>query len=107
MGAVPEKVWTASCRAQQFGSRKGDHDTRSMRPEFRSERGLSGVACDRSKVAKSEMSGVNMTSRKQTARVAGALYLVMGLAGAFSIMYIPRFFMIPGDAAATASNILS
>jgi hypothetical protein len=48
-----------------------------------------------------------MTSRKQTARVAGALYLVMGLAGAFSIMYIPRFFMIPGDAAATASNILS
>jgi len=48
-----------------------------------------------------------MTSRKQTARVAGALYLVMGLAGAFSIMYVPRFFMIPGDAAATASNILS
>jgi hypothetical protein len=48
-----------------------------------------------------------MTSRKQTARVAGALYLVMGLAGAFSIMYIPRFFMIPGDAAATAGNIAS
>jgi hypothetical protein len=48
-----------------------------------------------------------MTSRKQTAHVAGALYLVMGLAGAFSIMYIPRFFVIPGDAAATASNIVS
>ena len=26
-----------------------------------------------------------MTSRKQTARIAGVLYLVMGLAGAFSI----------------------
>jgi hypothetical protein len=48
-----------------------------------------------------------MTSRKQTAQVAGALYLVMGLAGAFSIMYIPRFFMIPGDATATAGNIVS
>jgi Domain of unknown function (DUF4386) len=48
-----------------------------------------------------------MNSLKQTARLAGALYLVMGLAGAFSIMYIPRFFMIRGDAAATARNILS
>ncbi len=47
------------------------------------------------------------TSRKQTARLAGALYLVMGLAGAFSIMYIPRFFMIRGDPATTASNIAS
>ena len=48
-----------------------------------------------------------MTSRKQTARLAGALYLVMGLAGAFSIMYIPRTFIVRGDAAATASNIVS
>jgi len=48
-----------------------------------------------------------MTSRNQTARFAGFLYLVMGLAGAFSIAYIPRAFVVRGDAAATASNILA
>ena len=48
-----------------------------------------------------------MTSRKQTARLAGLLYLVMGLAGAFSIAFIPRVFVVRGDAAATASNIAS
>ncbi len=48
-----------------------------------------------------------MTSRKQTARLAGVLYLVMGLAGAFSIAFIPRVFVVRGDAAATASNIAS
>jgi len=48
-----------------------------------------------------------MTSRKQTARLAGVLYLVMGLAGAFSIAYIPKTFVVQGDAAATAGNILS
>jgi len=46
-----------------------------------------------------------MTSRKQTARFAGLLYLVMGLAGAFSIAYIPKTFIVRGDAAATAGNI--
>ena len=48
-----------------------------------------------------------MTSRKQTARLAGVLYLVMGLAGAFSIAFIPRIFVVRGDAAATASNIVA
>lgn len=48
-----------------------------------------------------------MTSRKQIARLAGVLYLVMGLAGAFSIAFIPRVFVVRGDAAATASNIAS
>lgn len=47
-----------------------------------------------------------MTSRKRTARLAGILYTIMGIAGAFSIAYIPRAFVVPGDAAATASNIL-
>ena len=48
-----------------------------------------------------------MRSRTQTARFAGFLYLVMGLAGAFSIAYIPRAFVVRGDAAATAANILA
>lgn len=48
-----------------------------------------------------------MKSRKQTARFAGLLYAIMGFAGAFSIAYIPKAFVVRGDAAATASNILS
>lgn len=48
-----------------------------------------------------------MTSRQRTARLAGVLYLLMGLAAFFSIMYIPRAFVVRGDAAATANNIAS
>lgn len=46
-----------------------------------------------------------MNSTKKTARVAGLLYLLMALTGAFSIMYIPSTFIVPGDAAATAGRI--
>ena len=53
------------------------------------------------------MTVASVVSRKRTARFAGFLYLVMGLAGAFSIAYIPRAFVVPGDAAATAANILA
>ncbi|MDP1857900.1 MAG: DUF4386 domain-containing protein [Gemmatimonadaceae bacterium] len=48
-----------------------------------------------------------MNPRKQTARLAGVLYVLMGFAGAFSIMFIPRTFVVRGDAAATADNIAS
>jgi hypothetical protein len=44
-------------------------------------------------------------SRKQTARLAGALYLAMGLPGAFALISMPRIFLVPGDATATASRI--
>jgi hypothetical protein len=46
-----------------------------------------------------------VTSRKQTARLAGALYAGMGLPGAFTLVYIPSVFLVPGDATATASRI--
>jgi hypothetical protein len=52
------------------------------------------------------MTGASVISRQRTARFAGFLYLVMGLAGAFSIAYIPRAFIVRNDAAATAANIL-
>ncbi len=42
---------------------------------------------------------------RRTARIAGALYLLMAITGAFSIMYIPETFIVPGDAAATAARI--
>jgi hypothetical protein len=46
-----------------------------------------------------------MNSTKDTARVAGLLYLLVAITGAFSIMYIPSVFVVPGDATATAGKI--
>ena len=43
----------------------------------------------------------------EAARVAGLLYLLMGIPAAFSMMYVPGTLIVPGDAAATANNILS
>ncbi len=41
------------------------------------------------------------------ARVAGLLYLLMGLPAPFALMYIPRMLIVTGNATATASNILA
>jgi hypothetical protein len=48
-----------------------------------------------------------MESRKRQARIAGALYLLMGFTGVFSLIYIPGKFIVRGDAAATAQKIAS
>ena len=48
-----------------------------------------------------------MNSTKQTARIAGVLYLVNGVTGFFSIIYVPSRLMVSGNAAATAENILA
>ncbi len=40
-------------------------------------------------------------------RIAGALYLSLGLAGAFGIMYVPATLVVPGDPAVTAANVLA
>ncbi len=42
-----------------------------------------------------------------TARVAGLLYLLMGIPALFSEMYVPRTLIVPGNATATANNILA
>jgi hypothetical protein len=47
-----------------------------------------------------------MNSKKKRARIAGLMYLLMGITGAFGIMYVPSYIMVAGDAAATANNIL-
>ena len=44
-------------------------------------------------------------TRQQTARLGGGLYLAMGLPGAFALVYIPKVFIVPGDATATAARI--
>ena len=48
-----------------------------------------------------------MNSTKQTARIAGVLYLVNGVTGFFGIIYVPSKLMVPGNAAATVQNILA
>jgi Domain of unknown function (DUF4386) len=48
-----------------------------------------------------------MNSTKKTARIAGLLYLVNGVTGFFSIIYVPGKLMVSENAAATANNILA
>jgi hypothetical protein len=48
-----------------------------------------------------------MKTPKQTARLAGLLYLVLAAAGMFSIMYVPSQLIVSDDPAATANNIMA
>ena len=41
------------------------------------------------------------------ARLAGALYLVANIFAPFTLIYLPSRFIVPGDAAATAGNIIA
>lgn len=47
-----------------------------------------------------------MPSDPKTARLAGWLYLIGSVTGVFGILYGPSL-VVPGDAAATARNILA
>lgn len=47
------------------------------------------------------------SSRKKTARIAGILYLLVAVTGAFSIMYVPETLIVRGNAAETVRNISS
>ncbi len=48
-----------------------------------------------------------MTSTKKAAKVAGLLYLLMGIPAAFALMYVPGKLIVRGDAAATANKVLA
>ena len=48
-----------------------------------------------------------MHPTNNTARVAGVLYVLMGITAPFTLIYIPRKLIVPGNASATASNILA
>ena len=48
-----------------------------------------------------------MHPTNNTARVAGALYLLNGVTGFFSIMYVPSTLIVSGNATATANTILA
>jgi hypothetical protein len=49
--------------------------------------------------------GEDMNSTKKVARVAGILYLLGGITAPFSLIYVPRTLIVPGDARATASHV--
>jgi hypothetical protein len=46
-------------------------------------------------------------SSHQTARVAGVLYLIIIIAGIFAEFFVRQSLIVPGDAAATANNIMA
>jgi hypothetical protein len=48
-----------------------------------------------------------LNSTKKTARVAGLLYLLAGIPAPFVLLYIPGKLIVPGNATATAYNILA
>jgi hypothetical protein len=54
------------------------------------------------------MSGGNaMEPSNRTARLAGVLYLSTAVTAPFSLIYVPRTLIVPGDAAATAEKLLA
>ncbi|MBV1850715.1 DUF4386 domain-containing protein [Catellatospora tritici] len=48
-----------------------------------------------------------MTSPQRTARITGALYLGVAIFGAFAFLYVKALVRVPGDAAATAANVVA
>ena len=48
-----------------------------------------------------------LNSPKRLARIAGLLYLVVGIFGGFAVGYVSPMLYVPGDAAATAGNVAS
>ena len=47
-----------------------------------------------------------MVPAKRDARIAGWLYFLFVVPGPFCLMYVPNKIMVPGDAAASAANLL-
>jgi hypothetical protein len=48
-----------------------------------------------------------MNSINKTARFAGLLYLALAVLSAFGLVYVPSMILVPGDAAATANNLVA
>lgn len=48
-----------------------------------------------------------MTTLQKNARIAGWLYLLIAITGPFVLLYVPGKLFVPGDATATANNILA
>ena len=53
------------------------------------------------------MTTKEITNPKKTARIAGALYLLLVVTGVFSFLFVFSSLVVPGDAAETANNIMA
>lgn len=49
----------------------------------------------------------NYKAQKKIARVAGLLYFILAITGAYGIMYVPSSIIVMNDSAATTSNIIA
>ena len=48
-----------------------------------------------------------MSQPKRLARIAGLLYLIVGIFGGFAVGYVTPMLYVPGDAATTAGNVVA
>src|SRR5947209_19536236 len=55
--------------------------------------------------AHSALSGTITSTPKRLARIAGVLYLIVGIFGGFALAYVSPLVYIPGDATATAAKV--
>jgi hypothetical protein len=53
------------------------------------------------------MISTEMTSPKRLARIAGILYLLMGIFSGFALLFVYAKVYVPGDAAKTAGNLVA
>jgi hypothetical protein len=51
--------------------------------------------------------GGSGSSLKRLGRIAGLLYLIVGIFGGFAVAYVTARVYVPGDAATTAANVLA
>jgi hypothetical protein len=51
--------------------------------------------------------GESGSSLKRLGRIAGLLYLIVGIFGGFAVAYVTARVYVPGDAATTAANVLA
>jgi hypothetical protein len=55
----------------------------------------------------SQIEGNKVKSIQTTARIAGFLYVLIAICGGFSFGYVRATLIVPGDAAATVSNLMA
>jgi hypothetical protein len=65
------------------------------------------IAMNKQRESRNRQKGALMSSPKRLARIAGLLYLIVGIFGGFAIAYVTAKVYVPGDAATTAGNVLA
>jgi hypothetical protein len=96
---VPEPGKMSGCLFERF------------RDDLRSQGDSGGEIASRleayTSISAREIRGGMMNSTKKTARLAGLLYVLVSIPGAFGLLYLPSHFVVSGDATATANKIVA